>query len=108
MLRRTWRPAAWGALAAPPPPAGPVALRFVPAGWHLEEDTRIVEQLQQEHPRITVTREPIPSDYVDKITALQVAGQLPDVRSSDHQTLFQAAGVEFLNPAWTIAVLAVR
>ena len=57
----------------------PVTLRFVPAGFHADLDQIVVDQYHAENPPITISFEPIPSAYVDKITALQAGGSLPDV-----------------------------
>jgi multiple sugar transport system substrate-binding protein len=61
------------------PSQQPVTLRFVPAGFHADLDQIIVDQYHAENPRITISFEPIPTTYVDKITALQAGGNLPDV-----------------------------
>ena len=49
----------------------PVTLRFVPAGFHADLDQIVVDQYHAENPNVTVSFEPIPTAYVDKITALQ-------------------------------------
>ncbi|MGH2354036.1 MAG: ABC transporter substrate-binding protein [Chloroflexota bacterium] len=68
-----------GSGSAPPEPAAePVTLRFVPANWHLEQDKQVIEQFQAENPRFTIAIEPITGNHIEKITALQAAGSLPD------------------------------
>ncbi len=57
----------------------PVTLRFVPAGFHADLDQVVVDQYHAENPNVTIQFEPIPTAYVDKITALQAGGDLPDV-----------------------------
>jgi ABC-type glycerol-3-phosphate transport system substrate-binding protein len=57
----------------------PVTLRFVPAGFHADLDQIVVDQYHAENPNVTISFEPIPTAYVDKITALQAGDNLPDV-----------------------------
>src|SRR5919106_5541283 len=57
----------------------PVTLRFVPAGFHADLDQIVVDQYAKENPHVTINFEPIPTEYVNKITALQAGGDLPDV-----------------------------
>ena len=61
------------------PSQQPVTLRFVPAGFHADLDQIVVDQYHAENPRVTINFEPIPTAYVDKITALQAGDNLPDV-----------------------------
>ncbi|MBI3973237.1 MAG: extracellular solute-binding protein [Chloroflexi bacterium] len=65
--------------SAPSASQQPVTLRFVPAGWHADLDQVVVDQFHAENPRITVSFEPQSGNYVDKITAMQAGGDLPDV-----------------------------
>lgn len=72
----------WGGLEGSGSPAvskEPVTLRFVPAGFHADLDQVVVDQYQQENPLVKIAFEPIPTAYVDKITAMQTGGTLPDV-----------------------------
>jgi multiple sugar transport system substrate-binding protein len=64
---------------APTAAQQPVTLRFVPAGFHADLDQIVVDQYHAENPHVTIQFEPIPTAYVDKITALQAGGDLPDV-----------------------------
>ncbi len=57
----------------------PVTLRFVPAGFHADLDQIVVDQFHAENPHVTISFEPIATTYVDKITAMQAGGDLPDV-----------------------------
>ncbi|HEV2123385.1 MAG TPA: sugar ABC transporter substrate-binding protein [Chloroflexota bacterium] len=65
--------------AAPAKTQQPVTLRFVPAGWHLEEDKQVVDSFKAENPRVTVEVEPVTGNYNDKITSMLTGGDLPDV-----------------------------
>ena len=65
--------------SAPATSKQPVSLRFVPAGFHADLDQIVVDQYHAENPHVTINFEPIPTAYVDKITALQAGGDLPDV-----------------------------
>ena len=56
-----------------------VTLRFVPAGFHADLDQIVVDQYHAENPHVTISFEPIPTTYVDKITAMQAGDNLPDV-----------------------------
>ena len=72
----------WGGLegsGSPTVSKEPVTLRFVPAGFHADLDQVVVDQYQQENPLVKIAFEPIPTAYVDKITAMQTGGTLPDV-----------------------------
>ena len=71
--------AAGGGGQAPSASQQPVSLRFVPAGFHADLDQIVVDQYKAENPHVSINFEPIPTAYVDKITALQAAGDLPDV-----------------------------
>jgi multiple sugar transport system substrate-binding protein len=71
--------AAGGQGEAPAASQQPVTLRFIPAGFHADLDQIVVDQYHAENPRITISFEPQTGTYVDKITALQAAGDLPDV-----------------------------
>lgn len=64
---------------APAASQKPVSLRFVPAGFHADLDQIVVDQYKAEHPHVSINFEPIPTGYVDKITALQAGNDLPDV-----------------------------
>jgi len=64
---------------APAASQQPVTLRFVPAGFHADLDQIVVDQYHAENPRVTISFEPIPTTYVDKITAMQAGDNLPDV-----------------------------
>jgi multiple sugar transport system substrate-binding protein len=88
LVRQSGAVLAAGALAACVPGAQesapvdskqPVTLRFVPAGFHADLDQIVVDQYHAENPHVTINFEPIPTTYVDKITALQAGGDLPDV-----------------------------
>lgn len=68
-----------GPQGAPAASQQPVTLRFVPAGFHADLDQIVVDQYHAENPRVTISFEPIPTTYVDKITALQAGDNLPDV-----------------------------
>jgi multiple sugar transport system substrate-binding protein len=68
-----------GQEGAPAASQQPVTLRFVPAGFHADLDQIIVDQYHAENPRVTISFEPIPNPYVDKITAMQAGDNLPDV-----------------------------
>lgn len=64
---------------SPAPAKGPISLRFVPAGFHADLDQIVVDQYAKENPGVKIEFEPIPTTYVDKITAMQTGGTLPDV-----------------------------
>src|SRR5687768_2922106 len=68
-----------GQEGAPAASKQPVTLRFVPAGFHADLDQIVVDQYHVENPHVTISFEAIPTTYVDKITALQAGGDLPDV-----------------------------
>lgn len=57
----------------------PVNLRFVPAGFHADLDQIVVDKYQEENKNVKIAFEPIPTAYVDKITAMQAGNDLPDV-----------------------------
>jgi multiple sugar transport system substrate-binding protein len=65
--------------AAPAASQQPVTLRFIPAGFHADLDQVVVDQFHAENPRITISFEPQSGNYVDKVTAMQAGGDLPDV-----------------------------
>jgi multiple sugar transport system substrate-binding protein len=70
---------AGGQAEAPAASQQPVTLRFVPAGFHADLDQIVVDQYHAENPHITVSFEPVTTAYVDKITAMQAGGDMPDV-----------------------------
>ena len=65
--------------AGPAPSKQPVSLRFIPAGFHVDEDKMVIDQYQAENPNVTVSFEPFSGNYNDKVTAQQAANDLPDV-----------------------------
>ena len=65
--------------AAPASEQQPVTLRFIPAGFHVDEDRLVVERFQADNPKITVSFEPVTGVYNDKIYAMHAANDLPDV-----------------------------
>lgn len=64
---------------APAESQAPITLRFIPAGFHQDQDQQVVDQFHAEHPNITISFEPQSGNYNDKITAMQAANDLPDV-----------------------------
>jgi multiple sugar transport system substrate-binding protein len=68
-----------GQTPAPATSQQPVTLRFIPAGFHQDQDQQVVDQFHAENPNITISFEPQSGNYNDKITAMLTAGDLPDV-----------------------------